>query len=566
MEYIALAENYEKLEKISSKLEKTRILAESLRSIHSNLLKRVVLLYQGTVYPAYTQDELGIASQMMIKAIAKASGFSISQVEDVFKKTGDLGLTAEKCVSSKKQSSLLRKRLTIDGVFDNLQKLSSITGEGSQEKKLNILAELIISSKPIEARYITRTVLGELRVGTAEGIIRDAIAQAFLTSEKSNKDDKSDAADAVEYASNIVNDFGEVAKIAKENGIRGLKSVKVKIGNPLRVMLGLATEKISDVVNEFGIVYAEYKYDGARVQCHKNGDDVTVFTRSLENVTKQFPDIVDLVRKGIKADECIVEGEVLGIDKKGNPIPFQSLSQRIQRKYDIDRMAREIPIQVNLFDIVYLNGKELFNNTLKDRKEILQRIVKHIPGKFQIASQIMTSNVAELEKFYQEALRARQEGLFLKVPNSPYVFGRHVGGWYKIKPIMETLDLVIVGAQRGEGARSKWLTSYLIACKDGDTEELLECGMVSTGLTEEQYNELTTKLESMITREEGRMVFVKPKIIIEVGYQEIQKSPTYGSGFALRFPRYIRERTHEKSEPDTLDRVKSLFRSQGKSG
>ncbi|MEM5805846.1 MAG: ATP-dependent DNA ligase, partial [Candidatus Aenigmatarchaeota archaeon] len=310
-----------------------------------------------------------------------------------------------------------------------------------------------------------------------------------------------------------------------------------------------------------------YKYDGMRVVIEKKGGQFWLFTRRQEDVTKQFPDIVELAKKGLKAEECIVEGEAIGIDTKtGYPLPFQILSQRVHRKYGIEKMVKEIPVQVNLFDILYANGKSLFNKPLKERRKELEKILNPIKGKFQLAKYIITNDVKKLEQFYEEALKERQEGLMLKVPDSVYTFGRHVGTMYKIKPMMETLDLAIVGATWGEGARARLLTSYILACKDPDTGKLLECGMVSTGLTEEQYIELTKLLKPLIIKEEGRTVFVKPKIIIEVGYQEIQKSPNYSSGMALRFPRYIRNRTADKSEPDTLDRVKSLFKSQGKAG
>ncbi len=567
MDYSILVDKYEKLEAVSSKLTKADIIAEFLKTVPAVELSKIVLLLQGRVFHSYSEFELGIATQMAIKAISKASGFSTEKVGEIFKKTGDLGLTAEQCVKGKKQASLLKKKLTIDNVFENLQKLATITGKGSQDKKLNLIAELIISAQPNEARYIVRTVLGELRVGAAEGIIRDAIVKAFLIDEKSTKEEKEKATETVDYASNILSDFGEVADIAKEKGISGLKKVKIQLGKSIQVMLGLAAEKIEDVTKEFGKVIAEYKYDGARVQCHKKNDKVWIYTRRLENVTAQFPDIVKLAKEGLKADECIVEGEALGVDKKGKPMPFQVLSQRIHRKYEIDRMVKEIPVQVNLFDIVYLDGKILFDKPLKERREILEKIVKPIPGKLQLAKQIVSDDEKELEKFYEEALNAKQEGIFLKVLDSSYIFGRHVGGWYKIKPVMETLDLVVVGATWGEGARAKWLTSYELACRAPNAGKFLRCGMMSTGLNEDEYKMVTSVLKPLILEEKGRTVKVKPKVVIEVKYQEIQKSLNYESGMALRFPAFSRIREDKgPNEVDTLERVKSLFKSQGKVG
>jgi DNA ligase-1 len=568
MDYSILAETYEKLEEVSSKLKKTEILAELFSKTPAEELPKVVLLAQGIVYQKYLQLELGIATQMMIRAISKATGFKPEEVEEKFKKTGDLGLSAEQCIKSKKQAVLLKKELTVDFVFDNLRKLPHITGEGSQEKKLNLVAELLVSAKPKEARYIVRTILGELRIGVAEGIIRDAIVDAFLFKEGMSKEEKAKLIEAVDYAWNIVSDFGEVARIAREKGIAGLKKVKVQIGKPIQVMLGEKAESIEEVVKEFGKVAAEYKYDGMRAQIHKRGDKIWIYTRRLEDVTKQFPDLVELCKKGLKAKECIVEGEVLGVDPEtALPLPFQVLSQRIHRRYDIEEMTRQIPIQVHLFDVVYLEGKTFFDKPFIERRKILEKIIKPIPGKFQLTKQIVNDDIKELEKFYKEALNAKQEGLFLKVLDSKYVFGRHVGGWYKIKPIMETLDLVIIGATWGEGIRAKWLSSYVLACRDPNTGKFLSCGMMGTGLTEENFQLMTDTLKPLIISEKAREVKLKPKIVVEVAYQEIQKSPNYESGFALRFPRMIRIRDDKgPDEADTIERVEELYKSQGRKG
>jgi len=305
-----------------------------------------------------------------------------------------------------------------------------------------------------------------------------------------------------------------------------------------------------------------------RAQIHKKGNDIWIFTRRLEDVTKQFPDLVELCRKGLKSKECIVDGEALGINVKTNePLAFQQLSQRIQRKYDIEEIAKQIPIQMNLFDILYLNGEMLFDKKFSERRKILEKSVKIIPKKFQLAKQIVSDDVKIIDKFYKEALAAKQEGLFLKVLDSQYVFGRHVDGWYKIKPIMESLDLVIIGATWGEGARTKWLSSYVVAVKDANTGKFLECGMMSTGLTEEEYESMTKTLQPLISKSKGRAVEIRPKVVVEVGYQEIQKSPTYESGYALRFPRLIKIRYDKGAEDaDTIERLESLFKSQGRAG
>ena len=522
----------------------------------------------GRVFPIYSEHELGIGNQMMIKAISKASGFQVGEVEQQFKKTGDLGLTAEERIGKRRQSTLLRKKLTIYHVFENMKKLPFQTGKGSQEKKLAIISELLLSAQPKESRYIVRTVIENLRVGAAEGIIRDAIVQAFLLKEGASREAKKEVTGVVDYAWNIIADFGEIARIAKEKGIEGLRKPKLQLGRSIQVMLAEKAEKMEDVFKEFKELFVETKYDGMRAQIHKKGNEIWIYTRRLEEVTNQFPDLVELCRKGLKVKECIVEGEVLGIsDKTKLPLPFQVLSQRIHRKYDIEATIKEIPIQMNLFDVVYVDGKFLIEDPLNERRKILEKIVKTIPGKFQLSEQFVTSDIKKAEKFYKKALSEKQEGVMLKVPDSKYIFGRHVGGWYKIKPIMETLDLVIVGATWGEGKRGKWLSSYVVACKDPDTGDFLECGMMSTGLTEEEYENMTKVLKHLVISEKGKDVVIRPKIVVEVGYQEIQKSPTYTSGFALRFPRLVRIRQDRIAEDaDTIERVLQLFKSQGRRG
>jgi len=568
MDYSLLSEYYERLESVSSKLKKTEILAELFKKTPTEELGNVVLLISGRVFPSFSQLELGVARQMMIKAISKSSGFSQEEVEEKFKKTGDLGLAAEQCFSSRKQMTLLKKKLTVTSVFMNLKKLPFISGEGSQEKKLQLISELLVSSHSKEAKYIVRTILGELRVGVAEGVIRNAIVEAFLIKTETSKEKKKEASDMVDYAWNLLSDYGQIAVIAKEKGIEGLKKVKVQLGNPIQVMLAEKADSIKEVIDKYGKIAIETKYDGMRAQIHKKKNRIWIFTRRLEDVTMQFPDLVELCLRGLKPDECIVEGEVLAIDKKtGSPLPFQVLSQRVQRKYDIEKMAKQIPIQINLFDILYLDGKMLFDRPLIQRREILSKQVKPIPKKFQLAKSFVTDDLKKAEKFYKDALAERQEGAMLKVLDAPYIFGRHVDGWIKIKPVMETLDLVVIGATWGEGSRANWLTSYLLACKEPKSGKFLEVGMMSTGLSEEEYKMMTATLKPLISEEKGRTVKVKPKIVIEVKYQEIQKSPTYESGFALRFPALERIRFDKGPEDvDTIERVRKLFESQGRAG
>jgi len=557
MKYSILAKTYEELEKESGKLKKVDILSNLLSKTPAELLPKIVILASGKVFPAYSELKTGVATKMMIKAISKATGISLNEIVKGFKQSGDLGLVAEGCVKSKKQKVFFKKTLTIQLVFDNVQGLAILTGAGSQEKKLNLIAELLVSSEPVEARYIVRTILETMRIGVAEGIVRDSIAKAF------NID-----AEAVENAWFLRSDYGEIAKIAKEKGEAGLKKVKIELGKPIVIMLGEKAPTLREALEKYEHSTLEYKYDGMRVQIHKKNDKFWIFTRRLENVTNQFPDLLKFAKEGIKVKNCIIEGEAIGFDPKtGNPVPFQHLSRRVQRKYDIDIMVKKIPVRIYLFDIVYLNGKSLFNESYSERRKKLKKSIKIIPNKFELSQSLITKDLKKAEKFYKASLKEKQEGLMVKNLDAKYRPGRRVGYWLKVKPIMETLELVIVGAEWGRGKRSNWLSSFTLACRDPDTGQFLPVGKLGTGFTDEQFQEFTKKLKSLITSEKGIELKIKPDLLVEVAYEEIQKSPKYGSGYALRFPRLQKIREDRRPEDcDTIDRVIELFKSQGKAG
>ena len=473
---------------------------------------------------------------------------------------GDLGLVAEFYSKKKKQSTLLKKTLHVKDVFEILQKIAKQEGKGSQERKLNLIVHLLVSASPKEALYLTRTLLEELRIGIAEGLVRDAISKAFEIPVK-----------IVENAWFLYPDYGEIARIAKEKGEKGLKRVKIELGRPIMVLLAEKAPNLKTALESFKKCAIEYKYDGMRSLIHKKGNKVWVFTRRLENVTSAFPDIVEMCKKGLKADKCIVEGEAIAYDPKSKrPMPFQMLSQRIKRKYGIEKIRKEIPVELHLFDIIYLNGKTFFDIPLKERRKELEKIVK-VGKKLKLSKQLITKDLKKAQKFYEEALAAGQEGVMVKNLDAKYKPGRRVaGGWLKVKPIMETLDLAIIGATWGTGKRTGWLGSFILGARDPDTGKFLECGMLGTGVKEKKtkptdvtFKDLTEMLKPYVEWEKDSQVKIKPKIVIEVAYEEIQKSPTYSSGWALRFPRLIRFRPDKSpEEADTIDRVKHLYQIQ----
>lgn len=552
MKYSSLVKYYERLEATTKKLEKSDILAELYRKISDDDLGRTVLLSMGVVFPA-GEMELGLAREMLQKIIVKTYGIDEKGAVKKFKETGDLGSVAEFFAANRKQMLLVKKELTVEHVFENLRKLPEITGVGSQERKIALVRELLSHSTPKEARYIVRTILGDMRIGVAAGLVRDAIAKAF------GKDAKE-----IEHVYDVVGDYGSVAEMAR----KGVLKAEIQIGRPIRVMLADRAPDLKEAMGKFENPALEFKYDGLRVAIHKDGNDIKIFSRRLEDVTHQFPDIAELARENIAARQCIVEGEALAIGKDEKPKPFQVLSRRIQRKYDIEKTIKEIPVQVNLFELIYLNGQSWMKKPLKERLEKLGEIIKETK-RFCLASHLETKDFRKADEFYKNALSAGQEGVIVKNLDAHYQPGRRVGYWLKVKEILEPLDLVVTGAEWGEGKRTKYLGSFILAARSGD--KFLETGRMASGLIEKAseklptMGELTERLKDLIISEEGKVVKVRPEIVVEVGYEEIQKSPKYPSGFALRFPRILRVRD-EKSPADsnTVKDIEKLFRMQKK--
>jgi ATP-dependent DNA ligase I len=367
--------------------------------------------------------------------------------------------------------------------------------------------------------------------------------------------------DVVQNAYNLTNDLGQVARSAKRFEFSRLG---MKIGVPLNPMLAIKAEDAKEAFESVGKpALVEYKFDGFRLQIHKDSNQVKLFTRRLENVTKQFKELIPIIKSHVKAKSFIIDSEVIGYDvKTGKYLPFQHISQRIRRKYDIEKMSKEVPVEINVFDIMYKDGKSLFSLNQKERRKILERIIKEEKNKIKLTDKFVTDDERELEKFYKKSLKKGNEGVMVKSLNSVYVPGRRVGGWVKIKPVKESLDLVITSADWGEGKRAKWLSSFTLSCRDGNN--FLEIGKVGTGILEKggelTFESLTKMLKPLIKSEKGKKVDVKAKVIVEVAYEEIQNSPTYSSGFALRFPRVVRLRDDLGVDGvDNLVRIKKFF-------
>jgi len=581
MEYKSLAELYEKLFSTSKRLEKTNHIALFLKKMQESKEKSldyIFLLLRGRVFPDWDDSNIGFAAKMAVKAISQASGISTIDIEKSWKKTGDLGLTAQHTIEKKKQVALFTESLTIEKVYNNILKLAKQEGQGSANHKTQLVAELLTSASAIEAKYIVRLVLEDMRVGIGDSTIRDAMIwslnQTIFDEENNihNREEYSNLQTIFQEAYDISNDWSTVFQKAQDNK---LHEIELTLNRPVKVMLFPKALDIKEAFERLGKPCAfEFKYDGFRVEIHREENllnnesaKVTLYTRRLEDVTNQFPDVVDVIKKNVKGS-CILDAEIIGIDVETKRFkPFQEISQRIKRKHGIHEMIKTLPVEIDVFDILYHEGKSLIKEQFIERRKIIESIVIPAPAKINLAKQLITASQEEAEEFFNAALEQSNEGLMAKKLDAPYKPGARVGHGMKIKAMKESLDLVIVKAEYGEGKRAGWLSSFTVACIDEDGS-FLEIGKVSTGLKEKteegvSFEQLTKQLTPLIIAEQGKEVLVKPNIIIEVGHEEIQRSPTYQSGFALRFPRFLQLREDKSlDEISNIDYVEKLFKDQ----
>jgi DNA ligase-1 len=539
------------IENISGSLEITSKVAEFFKEVSDEELPIVTRFIMGHVFPVWSNKELGIGPNLLYSAISKTSSLPVKRIEELIKETGDVGLALEKAIiSGKTHLSFFSEgeQLSIKEVYLRFEKISELVGKGSQDSKIKNLQYLFSSAKPTEIVYLSRLSIEELRIGVGEGIVRNAIAEAFNV-----------PPELVERGVLLTNDMGLVALTAKNKGISGLEKLGVVINRPLKMMLAQIGPGVNETVKEMGQVAVEWKFDGARVQIHKDGNDIRIYSRKLEDVTSSLPDLIRSIKSNVSAKNVILDGEAVALGKDKRPMAFQEILRRFRRKYDISTTAVEIPLYLNLFDILYLNNISLIDIPLIKRREKLEEVC----DKSIVAKQTITDDPAVIEKIYKEALNAGHEGVMLKNPGSFYSPGKRGKNWLKLKPIMETLDLVVIGGEWGEGRRTKFIGSYLLACRDPETDRLLPIGRVATGISDEQLEELTNIFKGLVIAENGIHVDLEPKIVFEVAFEEIQKSPNYESGYALRFPRLVNVRSDKSIEDaDSIERIEQLYIGQ----
>ncbi len=562
MDYAALADRYDRLADTAADTEKRRVVAATLSAADEDELPVLVKLLQGNLFAAHESDDIGVSSSLTADAVAKATGVSHEEIEADWRDTGDLGTAAERAVADARQQTLFSEPLTVERVYRDLRDIATYEGEGSEARRVDAVAGLVADADPREAKYVVRTALGHLRIGVGEGTIRDAVAEAFL-------DGSEAAVAAVERAYQVTNDYRVVAETARDEGMSGLDDLDVSLFRPVGAMLADDSESLSagiaDVAEDPENVLAETKYDGVRVQVHGRDGEVRLFTRRLEDVTAQFPDAVAAVEENVAADRFVLDGEMVGHDPETRtPVPFQTFSRRIKRKHDVAEMVEAIPAVVHLFDCLYLDGETLVERPLRERLDRLDDVLAPAAFELERAEHRRYASVGEegIHDLHETALSAGHEGLVLKNLSAAYQPGRRVGYMTKVKPVMEPLDLVVTRARYSEGRRRNMLGRLYLACR-GPGGDLQEVGRLSTGYSDEQLAALTDRLEALVTDRDGREVQVTPAVVLEVAYEEIQASPKYGSGYALRFPRF--EGVREDLGPDdadTLERVRTLYEHQ----
>ncbi|HOI21399.1 MAG TPA: ATP-dependent DNA ligase [Methanothrix soehngenii] len=546
--FLSFAELCQRVEGVSGSLEKIDLVAAFLKNLDDDDLAVASGFIMGDLFSPSMDLVMGVGPSILYEAMARACGCSTERISDMLRATGDPGLVASAAVDKKKPigfaAFIKDEPLSIKEVYQRLVAVARASGKGSQDAKVKNLQYLFSQATPLEAQYIARLAIEDMRIGIGEGGVRDAIAQAF-----------SQDASKVERAYNLTNDIGLVAVNARKGTLADLN---VLINHPIKMMLAQVGEGISASMQELGSAAIEWKYDGARVQIHKDGKRVRIFSRRLEDVTRSLPEIVRLAQE-VRADKAILDGEVVAIGKDSRPLAFQEILKRFRRKYNVEKQAKETPLHLFLFDLIYLDGQSTVDLPLTRRRELLEGIAD--PS--ILADQVISDSVQKAEEIYHQALEKGHEGLILKNSMSVYAPGKRGKNWLKIKPVMETLDLAVIGAKWGEGRRASFLGSYRLACLDEATSKLLDIGWVATGLTDEALAELTELFRELILVQNGMEVELKPAVIFEVAYEEIQKSQSYSSGYALRFPRLVRVRDDKSlEEADSLERVESLYRVQ----
>ena len=580
MEYAVLANAFSKMESTRKRLELTQYLVELFEKTPKEVISKIVYLLQGKLRPDFEGIELGVAEKLAIRAISKSSGIPIKKIESEYRKGGDLGHAASVILEEKTQTTFLMEDITVERVYETLFKIAKSEGSRSQDMKMKYISSLLNDATPVEASFILKILLGTLRLGIAENTVMDALAIAFTGNKENRK--------ALEHAYNVSSDLGKVAEVIADKGLEGIEKFEINLFNPIRPMLADRVKSEAEAVEKMGNRFAaEYKLDGERVQLHIQGDKVVLYSRSLENITSYYPDIVEKIPNAVNANMVILEAEAVAVNENtGEFLPFQELMHR-RRKYKIEKAVSQYPISVNFFDVLYYNGKSCLESEYENRRELLEKIIKEDNFAKNIPMTIV-SNENEIEEFLENSINAGCEGLMLKMLDKPYQAGSRGSHWLKLKreyrnELGDSLDLVVIGAFFGKGRRTGRYGTLLLATYDDDQDMFTSICKVGTGFTDENLDQLyqilsdkvTIKKNPRIDSEMEADVWFEPELVVEVVASEITLSPIHkaardtirkDSGLALRFPKFTGKIRVEKAAEDasTNEEVITLYKGQKK--
>ncbi|HLC93029.1 MAG TPA: ATP-dependent DNA ligase [archaeon] len=605
MDFSELAGYFDRIEKVSSRLEMTAILAEMLSKMPADEIKQAIYLSQGMLGTKHQSIESGMGEGLIEQGIAKATGYSKEEVLKKYKEIGDLGEVAQALAKGKKQSALFSGKLTITKVFSNFLKIAQTEGTGSQDSKLKLFAELINSSSEAEAKFITRIPLGNMRLGIGDPTIMDSLAVNYVSEFLKNKKIKKEIEGAlkekneekraeefdrkarqklrahIEEKYNIFSDLGEIAQRLKKKGLEGLEKIEIEPGTPIRPTLAERLPRAEEIVEKLGKCAVEAKYDGLRVQCHKDGSAVTIFSRQSENITPMFPDLVAAIKEQVKAKKAIFEGEALAFNEgTGQYFPFQVTMTR-KRKYDIEQKAQDLPIKLFAFDVMFIDGENIMLKPFKERRARLSKMISK-GETIELTRSIETDDPKKIEKFFLENVESGLEGIIAKDLNAPYIAGARKFAWIKLKrsyrgELNDSVDLTIIGYYKGRGKRTQFgLGGLLTAVYDEESDSFKSITKIGTGMTEQILSELEEKLSKNARKQKPPRVdselepdvWVEPRHVIEVVADEITKSPLHtagkssGQGYALRFPRMIKFREKKPEESTTVKEIIAMYKKQ----
>ncbi|MGP8110713.1 MAG: ATP-dependent DNA ligase [Thermoplasmata archaeon] len=582
MQFADLAAAYERLEATPKRLEMRTILAELFRPLRSVELAEVVYLSQGQLRPEYEGVELGVADSLARRAVALATGTAEAVVARQTKETGDLGTTAQALASSRPTIDA-PEPLTVANVYAELGRIASAKGDGSQEVKVRGLVDLLGRATPLEAKFLVRFVLGTLRVGVREMTIVDALCEAFAEGSKEGRT-------RIESAFNLSSDLGLVATALAERGLEGLDRIGLEVGRPVRPMLAEREPTLEKVLERMGGRAAlEYKYDGLRVQAHVAKDgSVRLFSRRLEEIGAQFPELVAEIPKAIRSAPAIAEGECVPIDPDTDEIrPFQEVSRRRGRKHDLARVQAEVPVCLFLFDILLSGGEPVYSEDFPERRRRLESAVRPTE-RVRLAEQRIVTDVTEATAFLEEAVSVGAEGVMAKSLKSGSVYRAGARGYWWIKykrdytaGLMDSIDGAVVGAFAGRGRRAGLYGAFLLAVYDPKRERFESFCKVGSGFDDARLAEMPKRLERFASADRPAEVdtglvadrWFRPGVVLEVQGAELTLSPVHraahgavrsGAGLALRFPRFTGRFRDDKgpAEATTAHELLEMYRGQ----